>query len=228
MNLFCLPYAGASYYSYNMLEKYFTSHINFISVELPGHGKRFKESLLSNINEMVDDFYEQIKSKLNESYAFYCHSMGALIGYLLCLKIHQDKLLKPLHLFVSGRSAPSCPHKEIMISSLPNDEFISRLIKYGGIPKEVLKEKELLELFIPILRADFKAVETYHYKKNNFLIDVPITVMIGKNDILTSYEEALRWQDITKSKIFIIEFSGGHFFIIDNWCEIARIIHSKI
>ena len=230
MNLFCLPYAGASYYSYRMLENFFTADIRTMTLDLPGHGKRFKAPLLSNIGEMADDLFHQIKPKLDEPYAFYAHSMGCLIAYHLCLNIDHNNLLKPKHLFVSGHNAPSIPiHSQVKnVSTLPNKKFIARLAKLGGIPDEVLKEKELLELFLPILRADFKAVETYQYKNPDFLMDVPITVMIGTNDILTCYDDALCWKEITSAAFDIKEFSGGHFFIFDNWAEIARIIHQSV
>jgi surfactin synthase thioesterase subunit len=230
MNLFCLPYAGASYYSYRTLEDNLNADIRAITLDLPGHGKRIKAPLLSNIDEMADDLYSQIKPQLNDTYAFYCHSMGGLIAYQLCLRIYQDNLLKPVHLFVSGHNAPSIPIQEQVknVSTLSNKEFISRLVQLGGIPVEVIKEKELLALFLPILRADFKAVDTYQYKQTDFLMDFPITVMIGTNDILTSYNGALCWRNVTSAETRIKEFSGGHFFIFDNWVEIARIIQTTL
>ena len=230
MNLICLPYAGASYYSYRMLENSITADIQTITLDLPGHGKRFREPLLSNIGEMCDDLYLQIKHELNKSYAFYCHSMGGLIAYHLCLRIYQDKLLKPRHLFVSGHNAPSVPINEQVknVSNLSNRAFIERLKDLGGIPDEVIKEKDLLELFLPVLRADFRAVETYQYQKIDCLLDVPITVMIGINDILTSYDGALSWRDVTSAETNIIKFIGAHFFIFDNWIEIAKIIHTTL
>jgi surfactin synthase thioesterase subunit len=226
MKLICLPYAGASYYSYRMLENCFPTDIRTITLDLPGHGKRFREPLLTNISEMSEDLYHQIKPELNEPYALYCHSMGGLLAYHVCLSIYHDNLLKPRHLFVSGHNAPSVPINEQVknVSSLSNIAFIEGLVKLGGVPEEVLKEKDLLELFMPILRADFKAVETYQYKKADFLIDVPITVMIGTDDILTSVEGSLSWRDFTSAKINMIEFTGAHFFIFDNWIEIAKII----
>jgi surfactin synthase thioesterase subunit len=213
-----------------MLENSIISDIHTRTLDLPGHGKRFKEVLISNIYEIADDLYHQIKQELIKPYAFYCHSMGSLIAYQLCLKIHHDNLLKPEHLFISGHNAPSIPlHEQVKnVSNLSNMEFVNRLVQLGGIHDDVIKEKDLLDLFLPILRADFKAVETYQYKQPEFLIDVPITVMIGTNDILTSYDGALCWKDFTGAEINIKEFSGGHFFIFDNWSDIARIIQTQL
>ena len=83
--------------------------------------------------------------------------IGCLIAYHLCLKIDHNNLLKPKHLFVSGHNVPSIPiHSQVKnVSMLPNKEFIARLAKLGGIPDEVLKEKELLELFLPNFKSRF-------------------------------------------------------------------------
>lgn len=221
VNIFFLPFAGASHYSYNGFRRYIPDFINMIPLELPGRGKRLAEPLLTNINGMVDDLFNQIKSDPHHPYAIYGHSMGATLGYLLIKKIEKENGRKPAHLFVSGRTALFSA-REKALHSLPKEAFIEEIKGYGGIPQEVLKEKDLIDFFEPILRADIQANETY---KGEAIepIDVPITVMLGTED-KTTVNQALKWPEMTTRKTQVKQFKGGHFFIFSHLPRISQIL----
>lgn len=222
LNLFCLPFAGGSFYAYREFEKYVASEIRIIGMDLPGHGRKMSEPLLTDIHKMSDHIWERISDDLDQPYAIYGHSMGATLAYLLTKKIFQQDAPAPLHLFVSGRPGPSGGSREEKIHQLPKAEFIQKITEYGGTPKEVLAEKELMNFMEPILRADFQAVETYHHTGGTPL-DIPMTVMVGSDD-RTCRGEAMRWQEVTTREIAFREFSGGHFFVFDHLPEIGKII----
>ncbi|MDY6988826.1 MAG: alpha/beta fold hydrolase [Thermodesulfobacteriota bacterium] len=226
VNVFCLPFAGGAFYSYNGLQRCTPAFINTVSVDLPGHGKRIGEPLLANIHEMADDVFQQIKNDLDEPYAIYGHSMGATLGYLVAQRLEGANMPKPLHLFFTGRQGPPVESKEKDAYMLPKERFIQRLKEYDGIPDEVLRENELMDFFEPVLRADFQAIGTYQYEDRPPL-DIPVTVIIGLDDN-TTYEEALTWQKVTTRQITIRQFPGGHFFIFDHLHEISQIISRNL
>ena len=89
-------------------------------------------------------------------------------------------------------------------------------------PPHVLQNEELLEVFEPVLRADFQANDTYEHKREE-PFDVPLTVMIGTEEE-TSREDALRWQEETMQDIDLTEFPGGHFFIFDHLSDLGGIV----
>lgn len=226
VNLICIPFAGASIYSFRDITKSIADFINVIPVELPGRGKRISERLQSDIYKIVDDIFLRIKLHINTPYAFYGHSLGALLGFLLVKRVLNEKLPQPLHLFCSGRGGPSVENKDKHIYALPKKEFIEKLHEYEGSPKEILNDEGIMEFFEPVLRADFKVVSTYSYKKDT-PFDIPITVMFGTNENIT-YEEAMKWQDETSKKISVRQFSGGHFFIYEHSTEINRIFSQTL
>ena len=226
INLICLPFSGASIYSYRDIATQIADFINIMPVELPGRGKRISEPLLSDIYNMTDDIFHQIKTHLNVPYAIYGHSLGTLLGFLLVKRILNEDLPQPLHLFFSGRGGPSVQDKDKHIHALPKKEFIKKLHEYEGSPQEILNDEGIMEFFEPVLRADFKAITTYVYKKD-IPFDIPITVMIGTNED-TTYEEAMKWQDETSKKISVRQFPGGHFFIYQHTREISRIFSSTL
>ncbi len=226
INLFCIPFAGGSSYAFRNLGRYVADFVNIVAIDLPGHGRKMRSPLLTNIHEMTDFIFNEIKNDLDKPYAVYGHSMGALLAYLLSLKAAEKNMPEPLCLFVSGHYSPTVPPKQKTLHLLPQEAFIGKVTEYGGIPAEVLREKDLMDLFVPIMRADFQSVAEYVYEQTEPL-DIPITVMIGSNDT-TSYDEAMRWQEVTSRKISLRQFPGGHFFIFEYVPEMCRVMSRNI
>jgi surfactin synthase thioesterase subunit len=228
INLFFLPFAGGSSYSYSNFSSLLLPHINCVPVELPGRGKRSKEELLTDAHIIVEDIYIQIKEIIHsgEEYGIFGHSMGALLGYLLLHKIKQNNLPFPIHFFASGRGGPSYLNEREIYYLLPKQEFREKLKELGGSPKEVLEHEVLMDYFEPILRADFQVVETYLHKEQEKL-KVPFSVFLGDEDKI-SLEAAKCWQMETSSPIKIHQFQGDHFFILPHVKSICNIISAEL
>lgn len=222
INIFCLPFAGGSKHSYNDYSIIAPHEIRLIPIEIPGRGSRIRESLCTDIDQIVQDVFLQIKDRLNEPYAIYGHSMGALLGYLLTKHIAANALNLPKHLIFSGRKAPSVFKEKNLTYLLPKEEFINELVVLGGSPLEVLNNEDLINFYEPIIRADFMAVENYTYK-DSLPLDVPITVMIGTEEDFTR-AQAEAWQKETTTRLELIQFPGGHFFIYQYAKQIVEII----
>lgn len=228
MKLFCLPYAGGSSAIYTTWKNYVNPNIELCPIELAGRGKRFQEPLYNTIEEMVNDVYDQIKDDVEkDSYAIFGHSMGSIIAYELCYKLEEKNARKPVHIFFSGHKAPNIIRDEESIHDLPNEQFKNKLIELGGTPKEFFESKELCDMFIPIIRADFKAVENYIYNGENDKLNTNISVMYGKKEEMTM-NEILQWRNHTSGETKIYPFEGDHFFINDNSQNIVNIINHTL
>lgn len=226
VNLFCLPFSGGNIYSYRALAPCLAEFITLRPIELPGHGIRLKAPLLTNLPAMVTDAWQQIQARLPPPYAIYGHSLGALLGYLLCRRIIEEQRPRPLHLFVSGHQGPFVPNKMEKLHLLPTAEFIAKVQAYGGLPDVVAGDQDLMALFIPILRADFQAIAEHGYEKEAPL-DIPITVMIGAEEHVTR-DDALAWQAATTHEIAFAQFPGNHFFIFQHFPEIGKLISEML
>jgi len=224
VKLFCLPFAGGSSYSYARFPMHLSGNITLTPCELPGRGARMQEPPLVSMEAIVEDAAGQIMPHLEqgEHYGFYGHSMGALTAWLVTEKLVKEGFHPPRHLYLSSRRAPVIPCKLENVHLLEKNRFLKRVIGFGGIPQEVLGETELIDLFLPILRADFQAIETHRYTRNGAQ-DIPVTVMIGTRDSVTR-EEAEAWQGLTAGNFCLLTFEGGHFFINDHVEDICRII----
>jgi external thioesterase TEII len=224
--LFCVPFSGGNRYSFKILEKHCPESIKIRTLELPGRGARFNEPLLMDINDIVNDIFDQIKDQIEGPYALFGHSLGGLVIYLLTNKIILSGLTPPDHLFISGHKAPNVPNREIIKYNLPRNDFFAEISKMNGTPKEILEDNELMNLFEPILRADFKAVETCEFD-SMAPIDIPITAFYGTNDSHT-YDDILSWRKMTKNTFEMHDFPSGHFFIFDYPEQIIDIIRNKL
>lgn len=227
VNLFCLPYAGGNKYAFRKYQELAPSFIRCIPLELPGRGKRLKEPLLDNITEMVEDIFGQISHLLSaDPFAIYGHSLGGTLAYLLAHKIKAATGLEPKHLFISGCSGPSNKIKEVPTHMLDRAKFIKKLREIGGSPEEILNDSKLLDFFEPMLRADFKAVETFEYRELE-RFNIPITAIIGLEEKI-AVEDANLWEIETHGNVKVIELPGDHFFIFPQAETIIKLIAEQL
>ncbi|MEL7147716.1 MAG: alpha/beta fold hydrolase [Bacteroidota bacterium] len=226
INLFCFPFAGGSKYSYRSYQDHLPANIVLRNVEIPGRGSRANETPFTSLEQIADDIFSQIKDELYQPYAFYGHSMGGLLTYLLSQRVVANGLPKPLSLFVTGAIGPSAKYRGLIDYKLPRAEFFDQLKKLGGSPEEVLNNELLMEFFEPVLRADFEAVATYQYQQQK-VMDIPISVIIGDQEKATP-EEAQLWERESTSPVDVAVYSGDHFFIFQHQESIIKLIKEKL
>lgn len=227
ISLICLPFAGGSVSSYHYMKQCLDSHVSFCPIEPPGRGRRFSEPLLTDIHAIANDALEQVIGIVeSRPYALYGHSLGAKVAYLMACRIAQRRLPQPLHLFVSGSNAPSVPQQNRTRHLLPRQALFELIRNMSGTAPEIFQSPELLDLFEPVLRADFEANDTYHYQVQEPL-SVPMTVMIGTEDT-ASYSDALAWRRETTGPAKVLQFSGGHFFISKHCRAIGELISQTL
>lgn len=229
MTIFFIPFGGGSELSYAPYTKFFDKkNIKQINLSYPGRGKRIKENLIYDYQDLTDDIFNQINnhlknSKKNKEYAIFGHSLGGIITYTVTNEIIRQELQPPKRLFISGRKAPTIlKDKSEFISDLPSETFWKEIIQLGGTNQDFLKEEELKFFFEPILRADMKVVESFEYTSKPQL-NIPLTVLYGNKDDM-ELEDLRAWQDMTTSCFELIEFHGDHFFIFSRKEEVLNSI----
>lgn len=225
VKLFCFTFAGGSASYFFSWQKLFDNSIDIHPIELKGRGKRVKEMHYEDFNDLVEDVFLLIKDQLhNADYAFFGHSMGALISYRLYHKIVESSLPLPRHLFLSGKGAPHIFRDDIKVyHKLDDDTFKKEVIDLGGTSKVIFENKELHNLFLPILKNDFRICEENLFDAKAKPIEKDITVFVGKEDDISS-EQILGWGEQTSGRCNIHLFNGGHFFLNNYLHQIKQII----
>ncbi|MEL6866246.1 MAG: thioesterase domain-containing protein [Bacteroidota bacterium] len=226
VKLFCFPFAGGSARYYKDWQRLLSDSIVLRPVELAGRGQRIGEALYSDMQEMIDDLYAIIEPELHDlPYALFGHSMGGVIAFELMLRIQQENKPMPRHFFASGRNAPHLKKERKHYHSLSEEAFKTEILKLGGAPVELFEEPELADLFLPMLRNDFRLAETYAFLQKEIQpFDFGITVFVGKEEDYSAQEIA-EWHRHTNKMCAIYYFPGGHFFINSFGKEITGLIN---
>ena len=225
--LYCFPYAGGSSNAFRRWQLYVPPAVKVIPVELPGHGKRLLEAPIADLSLMVNEMGGAIGGKLREPFAFYGHSMGALLAFELSHHLGRHGLPLPKHLFVSAHLAPHNSANREAIYDLPETDVVRRIRDLNGTPTEVLENKELRELFLPLLRADFQVCETYTFHDRPTL-SIPITAFCGEDDEDVTPSGMEEWRNHTLESFELNIVAGDHFFLNSEEQKFHHIFREKI
>jgi medium-chain acyl-[acyl-carrier-protein] hydrolase len=177
---------------------------------------------------LVKDLLRAIISLLDRPFAFFGHSMGAMVAFELARHLQQAELPQPAVLFVSGCRAPHLSRFQPAIHSLPDHEFVEALQELNGMPDELLQLPEAMEMFLPVLRADFALVERYQYDSVGSPLKCRIRAFGGLDDPRVQPEMLESWSEHTDGGFKSQYFSGDHFFINTAKDSILACIASEI
>lgn len=211
--LFLFPYAGAGPAAFSKWSAELPKDMETWIAHYPGRGSRYNEPLIKQIITLAENFAQVIQPLLDKPFAFFGHSMGALVAFELARCLCKNGLPQPTTLFVSGCGAPHLPDPHPPTHTLPDVEFVHALKQFNGIPPVFLLLPDAMELLLPVLRADFEAVESYCYISDNLPLDCPIVAFGGLNDPRVSRERIEGWALHTVSGFKAEFFPGDHFFI---------------
>ncbi|GAA0372854.1 thioesterase II family protein [Bacillus horti] len=230
IKLFCLPYAGGASHVFLPWKKEIASDIEVIPLELAGRGKRFGEPFYHSMEHAVEDLYKELDEQLSEDsvFAMFGHSMGGLMVYELLIRLKQRKEIKPIHAFISARYPPHIKKESDRLHELPDDLFIERIYQLGGTPKEVLENEELLKLFTPILKNDYRLIHTYQYQGEEERIPCNLSVLNGRDDRNVLMSDVQGWKNYTDKACTVYEMQGGHFYLHDKEKEVVHFINQTI
>jgi surfactin synthase thioesterase subunit len=120
LRLFCFPYAGGGASLYRGWSKALPLEVEVCSIQLPGREDRLREAPITSISLLVQALSYAIRPYLDRPFAFWGHSMGALIAFELARQLRREVMPEPGHLFVSGRGAPQVPNSRGLFTSYQN------------------------------------------------------------------------------------------------------------
>jgi surfactin synthase thioesterase subunit len=163
------------------------------------------------MSEFRKQLADEIEPWLDRPFAFFGHSMGALVGFELARELRARALAEPSHLFISASRAPQLPALQRELPDLPTSELLAEVGKFGGMHEAVLQNAELMEIVLPRLRADLRICKGYVYH-NEAPLRCSISVFGGLNDALTTRDELLAWKSQTEAAFRLRLFPGNHFF----------------
>jgi surfactin synthase thioesterase subunit len=201
-------------------------------VQLPGRESRFREPALDRIDAVVAALVPVIGANSDLPFAFFGHSMGALVATELTLALAAAGAPLPQHLFISARRPPEVADPDTPLSGLSDAAFIAEIQRrYGGIPAEVMQDAEMMALLLPSLRADMSALEN-HVPTRPTPIPVPLSVFGGTLDQRVPRAHLEAWRGSAAAGFRLRMFPGDHFYInprrADVLAEVQAVLASAL
>ncbi|MET8833281.1 thioesterase domain-containing protein [Micromonospora sp. NPDC004540] len=225
VRLFCLPYAGAGASAFRRWQEGIGPDVEVLPVQLPGRENRINEDPRFDVAEVA----EAVAARADRPYALYGHSMGGRLGFEVVRELRRTGRPLPLRLYVGGARAPhvTAPGLFDGLSRADDEELLRRLSDGGGLPAELFDHPELVELLLPLLRADFGRVDDYRYVPGEPL-PVPIVAFAGRDDRAVTREQNAAWVEHTAAGFTLHELAAGHFFLHDRLAELLAFIRADL
>ena len=212
--LFCFGHAGGSAAVFRKWADLLPADVEMLAVQLPGRGGRLSEPVVDSIPALVERLLPALEPHLDRPYALFGHSMGAVLASEVARRLDDGTGAGPRHLFVSGRRPAHVASGESLLHALSDAQFVVEINRrYGGIPHEVAQHRDLLELLLPSLRADIKALETFAPAPGRRALAYPLTAFGGATDPLVPRDHLDAWRDVTAGAFRVRVFDGGHFYL---------------
>lgn len=216
VRLLCFPYAGGGTGVYQPWLRHLPGDVELSLLQLPGRDRRTAEPLMRDLRAMAAQLGPELGPFDGVPLVLFGHSMGGLLAYETAHWLRDRRGVAPSLLAVSGRRAPHLPSRRRSprpsVAELSDEDFIDVVLRLGGTPPEVLANPELRAMFLPILRADFEAVETYRHEPRRPL-DCPIAAFGGTGDPFAPVDDLAAWAQHTTGPFRSRAFPGDHFFL---------------
>ena len=219
--LFCFPFAGGAASIYRDWHRFLPPHVRPIPVLLPGRENRWSEPAYSELHPLIAALSTVLSAVVRQPYALFGHSMGALIAFEMARTLTRTGCAAPNRLFVSGCRAPHMPDRDKPMAACPDREFLAELKRLNGIPAEVMENVELMQLLLPMLRADFHLFEAYEYRREQPL-ECPISAFAGDADRKTPPDDVMAWRLHTRDRFVGRVLGGDHFFLKSSKADLLQ------
>ena len=209
--LFCFPYAGGGASIFRPWPDLLPPGVEVCAVQFPGHEYRLGEQAYTRLTPLIQALAEAILPYLDRPFAFFGHSMGALVSFELARRLRKAYGVRPARLFLAAFRAPQLPNPNIKIYHLPEEVF-KVVLRAEGIPERILQNEEIMQAMLPTLRADFELCDTYTYTAEPPL-EMPFSLFGGMEDIRISADDLDSWCVHSSASSSLLMLPGSHFFI---------------
>ena len=192
-----------------------------VAPELPGHGTRRGEPLLTNMSAVVACIVKDHGDTMTGRYALLGVSFGALVAFEVS-KHMQGIGRGCAHLLVASEAAPGCVTPDVD-PCLPDDAMVREMSARGWLPSEIVEGgPEVWSVVLPAFKADLGCEAAYASAAPSAGHDhlrCPVTVLVGDEDQELFVDGCARvqpWEDVSvggAKRITVV--GGGHLFVED-------------
>ncbi|MGW7330503.1 thioesterase II family protein [Streptomyces sp. NPDC054840] len=234
--LVCFPHAGGSASYYFDLSAALDADIEMLVVQYPGRENRLFEEPAGSVAALADGVYEALRTRLPRRPAFFGHSMGGLIGFEVARRLEAAGGTAPHLLVASASSAPSVRTDRLTAGAgappgetepEPDDAVLARIMGLGGTSDGVRQDPELMQLVLPAIRGDLRALAEYRVDAGA-VVGCPVTVFVADGDPDVPLAEAGAWAAHTTADADVHVFEGDHFYFSGNPPKFLELLQDAV
>jgi surfactin synthase thioesterase subunit len=198
-----------------------------VALHMPGRGIRLDRPAVHRWDDLLDLLLSDVQPHLSRPFAFFGHSMGALVALELAHTVRLRCGSEPLWLGVSACIAPARRRREAEWLDRPEEALLDELRRLDGTPRELLDNPEFLNLLLPAIRADFHLCGTYS-RRHSEPLRCPISAFGGSADEISQERANLACWSLETSGQFGLEIIEGDHFFIDKRAGalLERVVHA--
>ena len=224
--LLVFPHAGSGASAYRDFSKVLSSAFRVIVFQYPGRQDRAAETALGSVAEIAAGaFGEFSASEHNRGVPIvaFGHSMGALVAFEF-VRLAEAAGIDVRHLHVSAAVAPSCtadkpPHPK------DDEEILNHLAALEGTDSDVIANRDLMRLALPVIKADYQAFDAYDCTAD-IKVAAPIHALGGDQDPYITLGDLYGWGKHTDA-VKVTMFDGGHFYLKTHIDAVAQLLASS-
>ncbi|OBF81037.1 thioesterase [Mycobacterium sp. 852002-51163_SCH5372311] len=224
--LLVFPHAGAGASAYREFSKLLSPKFNVIIFQYPGRQDRAAEASLLTLPEIAAGAFGDFSTSDHNRglpIVTFGHSMGALVAFEF-VRLAEDTGIDVRRLNVSAAVAPSNvagkpPHPR------DDEEILNHLAALEGTDSDVMANRALMRLALPVIKADYQAFDAYSCA-DDVKVAAAIHAMGGDQDPYITLGDLYGWGKHTDS-VDVTMFDGGHFYLQSHIDAVAELLVSN-
>lgn len=212
--LFCFHHAGGSAQFFRPWQQALQEQFDLCAIQLPGRWARMREPAYRSAQQAAAATHEALEPLFQPPYLLFGHSLGALIAFELSRRLAEAKIPAPARLIVSGCRNPRSGFDDPGVEKFTDEQLRQHVLSFGMLPQAIIDQKDMLEIFLPILRADLIAAYCYQFTGDH-QVNCPLTVLGGDDDPLVPTSSLTGWRDFCSAEHWREPrvFAGDHFYL---------------
>ncbi|WP_405591117.1 thioesterase II family protein [Streptomyces sp. NBC_01190] len=213
LRLVCFPHAGGTANFFRTWARLMPDDAELLAVRYPGRADRLLEPPAREMAELSGPIADACADLSGAPLVFFGHSMGACVAFEVAARLRaRPGGHGPGALSVSGRAGPGGTRSE-RLADTSDEKLIAELTAMSATTAEVLADRELRELVLPAVRADYRLIEDYAASAPTRFLDIPVLAYYGDQDDQVDEESVKTWSGVTGAGFTARSFPGGHHYL---------------